>query len=125
AAEEMRNRIGQALEKEIQKDPASYHLKKQLSLLQRAQVSTLHSFCTNVVRQYAYMLDIDPGFRIGNEMEMDLIRQEAIDELLEDAYSREGEAVDSCYKEVDMYYDDTSNGNIGNVILDCYSSSNQ
>src|SRR5699024_165095 len=53
AAEEMRNRIGQALEKEIHKDPASYHLKKQLSLLQRAQVSTLHSFCTNVVRQYA------------------------------------------------------------------------
>src|SRR5699024_2418871 len=69
AAEEMRNLISQALEKEILHDPASYLLKKQLSLLQRAQVSTLHSFCTNVDRQYAYMLDIDPGYRIGDEME--------------------------------------------------------
>ncbi|HLR22134.1 MAG TPA: helicase-exonuclease AddAB subunit AddA [Pseudogracilibacillus sp.] len=125
AAEEMRNRIGQALEKEIQKDPASYHLKKQLSLLQRAQVSTLHSFCTNVVRQYAYMLDIDPGFRIGDEMEMDLIRQEVIDELLEDAYSREGEAVESFYKVVDMFSDDRSDENIGDIILDLYRFSNE
>src|SRR5699024_8789773 len=74
---------------------------------------------------YAYMLDIDPGFRIGDEMEMDLIRQEGIDELLEDAYSREGEAVESLYKVVDMLYDDRSDENIGNIILDLYRFSNE
>src|SRR5690625_2976496 len=57
AAEEMRNRIGIALEKAIDNDPTSYHLKKQLSLLQRASISTLHAFCTTVVRQYAYLID--------------------------------------------------------------------
>lgn len=125
AAEEMRNRIGHALDKAIQADPASYHLKKQLSLLQRAQVSTLHSFCTNVVRQYAYMLDIDPGFRIGDEMEMDLIRQEVIDELLESAYSREGEGLEAFYKVVDMFSDDRSDENVGDMILNLYRFSNE
>src|SRR5690625_3829900 len=86
AAEEMRNRIGAALEKAIAEDPTSHHLKKQLSLLQRATISTLHSFCTAVVRQYAYMLDLDPAFRIADEMEVELIKQEVIDELFEDYY---------------------------------------
>src|SRR5699024_7822320 len=49
AAEEMRSRIGDALEEAIADDPESYHLKKQLSLLQRASISTLHAFCTSVV----------------------------------------------------------------------------
>src|SRR5690625_5889622 len=53
AAQEMRNRIGEALEKALAEYPESNHLKKQLSLLQRAPISTLHSFCMELVRQYA------------------------------------------------------------------------
>src|SRR5699024_1197567 len=76
AAQEMRNRVGLALERAIVSDPSSNHLRKQLSLLQRASISTLHSFCMDIVRQYAYLLDIDPSFRIANNMEADLIQQE-------------------------------------------------
>src|SRR5699024_1224954 len=71
------------------------------------------------------MLDIDPGFRIGDEMEMDLIRHEVIDELLEYAYSREGEAIESFYKVVNMFSDDRSDVNIGDIILDLYRFSNE
>src|SRR5699024_8222755 len=71
------------------------------------------------------MLDIDPGFRRGDEMGLDLIRQEEIDELLKDAYSREGEAVESFYKVVDMFSDDRSDENIGDIILDLYRFSNE
>src|SRR5690625_3918696 len=60
AAQEMPNRVGVALEIALEQDPTSVHLKHQLSLLQRASISTLHAFCMNVVRQYAYLLDIDP-----------------------------------------------------------------
>ena len=60
AAQEMRNRVGAALEKALAENPSSIHLKKQLSLLQRASISTLHAFCLDVVKQYAYLLDIDP-----------------------------------------------------------------
>src|SRR5690625_7375835 len=91
----MRNRISEALEQAIKADPSSHHLKKQLSLIQRSSISTLHSFCTTVVRQYAYLLDIDPAFRIADEMEIDLIKQEVIDEMFEDAYSYEGEKLRS------------------------------
>src|SRR5690625_2768797 len=91
AAEEMRNRIGIALEKAIAEDPTPYHLKKQLSLLQRSSISTLHAFCTNVVRQYAYLLDVDPGFRIADEMEMELMKQEVVDNKLEDYYGQDEE----------------------------------
>src|SRR5699024_9415864 len=48
-----------------------------------------------------------------------------IDELLEDAYSREGEAVESFYKVVDMFSDDRSDENIGDIILDLYRFSNE
>src|SRR5699024_7841146 len=48
AAQEMRNRVGLALEQTLAENPSSNHLKKQLSLLQRASISTLHSFCLDV-----------------------------------------------------------------------------
>ena len=64
SAAEMRHRMAEALEEAIAERPESVHLRRQLNLLNKAQISTLHSFCLNVVRQYAYLLDIDPGFRL-------------------------------------------------------------
>src|SRR5699024_11967811 len=92
AAQEMRNRVGLALKTALAEDPTSNHLKKQLSLLQRASISTLHSFCLDVVKQYAYLLDIDPAFRIANDMEADLMKQDVMDELFESWYGEEGGA---------------------------------
>ncbi|QFG01109.1 helicase-exonuclease AddAB subunit AddA [Psychrobacillus glaciei] len=86
SAAEMRHRMGEALEKAIALDPSSAHLRKQLSLLNKAQISTLHSFCLNIVRQYSYMLTIDPGFRIANETEAALMRDDILAEVLEEAY---------------------------------------
>ena len=103
AAEEMRSRIGKALEDAIAKDPTSNHLKKQLSLLQKASISTLHSFCTSVVRQYAYLLDLDPAFRIADTMELDLIKQEVMEEMFEDAYGQDGEEQELFFTVVDMF----------------------
>src|SRR5699024_6621901 len=91
AAEEMRTRIAIALEEEMKENPQSLHLKRQHALIQRSSISTLHAFCTSVVRQYAYLIDVDPAFRIGDEMEMDLLKQDVLDELFEDAYGQEGD----------------------------------
>ena len=121
AAEEMRNRIGEALEKAIAIDPTSEHLKKQLSLLQRAHISTLHSFCTTVVRQYAYKLDLDPAFRIADEMEIELIKQEVIDEMFEDYYGKEGEELDRFFAVVDMFSSDRSDVEVEMLILQLYT----
>ncbi|WP_404451698.1 helicase-exonuclease AddAB subunit AddA [Virgibacillus necropolis] len=121
AAQEMRNRVGLALEKALADDPASNHLKKQLSLLQRASISTLHSFCLDVVRQYAYLLDIDPAFRIANDMEVDLIKQDVIADLFEEWYGKEGEEQARFFDVVDRFSSDRSDVEVENLVLDLYT----
>lgn len=89
SAAEMRNRIGEALEKELKKNPSSLHLRRQLNLLNRASISTLHSFCLEVIRTYYYLIDVAPGFRIADDTEADLLREEVLEELFEEQYSIE------------------------------------
>ncbi|WP_164669542.1 helicase-exonuclease AddAB subunit AddA [Virgibacillus doumboii] len=121
AAQEMRNRVGLALEEALAENPESAHLKKQLSLLQRASISTLHSFCLEVVKQYAYLLDIDPAFRIANDMEADLIKQEVIDDLFEEWYGKEGEEQGHFFAVVDRFSSDRSDTDVESLVLDLYT----
>lgn len=121
AAQEMRNRVGSALEDALAKHPTSNHLKKQLSLLQRASISTLHSFCMDVVKQYAYLLDIDPAFRIATEMEVDLMKQDVIDELFEEWYGQGEEEQEKFFAVVDRFSSDRSDLQVEELILDLYT----
>lgn len=65
AAAEMRERIGLALTKQLEAEPESVHLQKQQTLIHNAQITTIHSFCQYVIRNYFHQLDLDPSFRIG------------------------------------------------------------
>lgn len=94
AAAEMRERIREALDQELEKDPDNVHLRRQLSLLGRASITTLHSFCLEVIRRYYQMIPLDPNFRIINENEAELLRQEILDELFEEKYGLEAEGSD-------------------------------
>src|SRR5699024_3794167 len=125
AAQEMRERIGKALEKALTEYPSSNHLKKQLSLLQRAPISTLHSFCMEIVRQYAYLLDVDPSFRIGNPLEIDLMKQDVMDELLEEWYGVETEESEAFFQVVDRFSNDRNDTAVEKLILDLYTFSQQ
>ncbi|RYG72620.1 helicase-exonuclease AddAB subunit AddA [Lentibacillus lipolyticus] len=120
AAQEMRSRVGQALEAKLAENPASLHLKKQLSLLQRASISTLHSFCLDIVRKYAYLLDIDPSFRIADDMEAELIRQEVIDDLFEEWYGKEGQEQQRFFAVADRFSSDRSDADMEKLILKLY-----
>src|SRR5690625_5099620 len=125
AAQEMRNRVGSVLEKALSEQLTSNHLKKQLSLLQRAAISTLHSFCMDIVRQYAYLLDIDPSFRIANDMETDLIQQEVIDDLFEDWYGKEGDDQARFFAVVDRFSSDRNDADVEALVLSLYTFSIQ
>ncbi|MBH5318141.1 helicase-exonuclease AddAB subunit AddA [Paenibacillus sp. GSMTC-2017] len=87
AAAEMKDRIRLALEKELDKQPESEHLRKQLALMGRSSITTLHSFCLDVIRRYYPLIGLDPGFRIANETESELMRLDVLDELFEHKYS--------------------------------------
>lgn len=92
AAAEMRDRIGRALQKSLADDPANAHLRRQLALLGRASISTLHSFCLSILRQHFHRLGLDPSFRVMGEHEAKLLQQEVLDRVFEDNYTGEGEA---------------------------------
>ncbi|TQR20275.1 helicase-exonuclease AddAB subunit AddA [Psychrobacillus vulpis] len=119
SAAEMRHRMGEALEKAIGLDPSSTHLRKQLSLLGKAQISTLHSFCLNIVRQYSYMLSIDPGFRIANETEAALMRDDILAEVLEEAYQEENP--EPMYRLSDSFTSDRDDQSIETMIDKLYT----
>ncbi|GAB3060356.1 helicase-exonuclease AddAB subunit AddA [Virgibacillus ainsalahensis] len=121
AAQEMRSRVGLALETALTYDPSSIHLKKQLSLLQKASISTLHSFCMDVVRQYAYLLDIDPAFRIADDMEADLIKQEVMDDLFEEWYGAAEVEQSRFFRVVDRFSSDRSDLQLEDLILKLYN----
>ncbi|QQZ61410.1 UvrD-helicase domain-containing protein [Paenibacillus sonchi] len=94
AAAEMRQRIREALERKLEEESSgkeeeshgNEHLRRQLALLGRASITTLHSFCLEVIRRYYQLIPIDPGFRILNEHEAEMMRQELLEELLEEKY---------------------------------------
>jgi ATP-dependent helicase/nuclease subunit A len=118
SAAEMRHRIGEALEKAIDSNPASTHLKKQLSLLNRASISTLHSFCLEVIRKYYYLIDVDPGFRIADETEGQLLRDEVMEDLFEEEYGKADNQ--RFFNLVDAFTNDRSDEGLKNIIVDLF-----
>lgn len=128
AAAEMRQRMATALEQELKKqlhnEALAQHLRRQLSLVNKAQISTLHSFCLAIIKQYAYMLDLDPGFRIANDGEAALLRDDVLAEVLETAYDDSNEAqLMDMYRLVDSFTSDRDDQAIELLIERLYDMS--
>ena len=91
AAAELRLKISQALSKRIAAEPSNRHLQRQLHRIYLADISTVHSFCSNILRTYAHMLDIPADFRVAEEVESNLLKERVLNSLLEQGYAS-GEA---------------------------------
>lgn len=88
SAAEMKARIGRAIENALLANESSGHLKRQIALLNYASISTLHSFCLDVIKRYYYLADIDPEFRLIDPIESAMVRDEVMDKLLEEHYGQ-------------------------------------
>lgn len=91
AAAEIRERIAEAIEKKIGENPGNRHLEQQAVLVQYAQITTIDSFCLYLIHQYSDRLDIDPAFRIADDGETELIRADALEEVIEECYAEWGD----------------------------------
>lgn len=87
AAAEMKKRLAALLSAELGKNPRSFHIRRQLLLLNKAQISTVHSFCLEVIREHYHRIGLDPSFRLIDEEESLLLQQDLLEELLEDYYA--------------------------------------
>ncbi|MDI3533895.1 MAG: ATP-dependent helicase/nuclease subunit [Thermosediminibacterales bacterium] len=118
AAAEMKERIGEAIAKELNQNPYSKHLSRQLALLNRAYILTIHSFCLEVVRQNFYKLDLDPSFRIANETESELLKLEVLEQVFEKNYDQENN--DSFLSLVEFYGGQRDDAPLQNLVLKLY-----
>ena len=122
AASEMREKIGNALSKELEKNPSSKNLQKQLALLNKASIKTIHAFCLDVIRSNFEKIDIDPDFRIGDETECTILKQEAVEELFDMMYEDENVS-DDFLKLVDCYGGKRDDSNLEEIVLNLYEFS--
>jgi ATP-dependent helicase/nuclease subunit A len=122
AAAEMRGRIGQALEKELTRHPNDARLREQLVLLGKAHIMTFHAFCQSVIRKYYYKLDLDPGFRVAEQTEAELIREDVLEALFEDYYASEDKQ-EAFYQLVDRYSNDRSDRELFELVQKLYDFS--
>jgi len=89
AAAEMRERIANAISKYLEENPGSARIQRQMALLGKASITTIHSFCTEVIRSNFHLLNIDPDFRIADETESYLMKLEALNDIFEEQYEKE------------------------------------
>ncbi len=117
AAREMRERIGASLLKLLRENPKDINLKNQLTLLNKAQITTIHAFCMEVVRKNYAAINIDPSFRIADDAESEIIKGEVLEELFEEKYSSGDEDFIALVESFDTGFKDSG---LRNNLLEVY-----
>lgn len=117
AAAEMRERIAGAITKELEAKPNSKNLQKQLTLLSRSNITTMHSFCLDVIKNNFHTIDLDPGFRILDETEGVLLKGEIINDLFEDMYESSDEEF---LRLVEAYSGSRDDEKLKEIVLNLY-----
>ncbi len=120
AAAEMRERIGAAITKALAEHEDNEHLQRQLTLLHNAQITTIDSFCLYVIRNHFHEIDLEPGFRIGDEGELKLLREDVLKEVLERNYEA---AEEPFLAFMDSYMTGRSDAGVAGMILSLYEFS--
>jgi len=118
AASEMRERIASAISEALDRDPGSRLIQRQMALLGKASIMTIHSFCMDVVRANFQAIDIDPNFRIADETESTLMKLEALEELFEEQYEKEDNR--DFFDLLESYGGNRDDQAVMNMVLDLY-----
>lgn len=119
AASEMRERILDAIYKKLEEYPENQNLQRQITLINKASICTIDSFCLEVVRNNFFELDnISPNFRIADTTEIELLKQEVIEDIFEEKYENQDENFSKLINTYTSYRDDTP---LKELVLKTYS----
>lgn len=94
AASEMRLKLTKAINKVIKaskdSDPVrAEKLKQQLGKMYRSYISTVHSFCNRVIKEFFYLTDLEPNFKICDSLKAEIMKMEAIEEVFEQGFEED------------------------------------
>lgn len=117
AASEMRERVLEAIYKKLDEEPENENLQKQLVLLGKSNICTIHSFCLDVIKNNFFEIDLSANFRIGSEEEITLLKQEVLENVFEKYYEEEN---DDFAKLVDTYTGYRGDEPLKEIILKIY-----
>lgn len=114
ATAEMKHRLNTELSARIAACPGDRRLRRQKLLLQKANITTIHSFCLNCMREYFSSADTAPDFRVADDSELSLLRSEVIADVIDKCYESGDETV---HRLMDMVSYSSGETYIGTVIM--------
>ena len=117
AASEMRERILDAIYDKLEKNPEEVRLQRQITLLNKASICTIHSFCLDVIRNNFYEADVSANFRIGDTAEVEMIKADVLEDLFEQKYMDNNQEF---IKLLETYTDYRGDGKLQDLVLTIY-----
>lgn len=117
AAAQMKDKIAAAMERLLLEQPDNQHYIRQLNLINKANILTIDSFCYQVVKEHFHILGIDPGIRIGEAGEIGVLREEVLEEVIEEFYENNSDFADFS----DAFSADKNDDKIEEYILKIYT----
>lgn len=120
AAAELRGRIVEELSARLAERPADRHLRRQTTLVYKTQISTIHAFCAQLLREHGHALDLDPDFRLCDESEAGLFMLQAMDTVLDIRYDDVKPESDFALL-LDMMSAGRDDSRLVQIVLDIYS----
>ena len=87
AAAELRDRVAGAIHARLAQRPGDRHLRRNATLVYKAQICTIDAFCLDLLRQWGHLADLDPDFGLCDKAEGDELRRRALEEVLEEHYA--------------------------------------
>jgi len=118
AAAEMRERILDAIYKQIELNPENSNLQRQITLLNKASICTIHSFCLDVIRNNFYEINVSPNFKIGDTTEIELLKYDVLEELFESKYEEKNQEF---VELINTYTNYRSDDSLKELILNIYN----
>ncbi len=116
----MRERVLDAIYKKLEDEPNNLNIQKQIGLLGKSNICTIHSFCLDVIRNNFFEINISPNFRIGSEEEIVLMKQEILDEVFDENYEKEDK---DFIKLIDTYATYRGDEKLKSIVLKLYEFS--
>ncbi len=119
AAAQMKDKIAKAIEAMLEKEPENEHYLKQMNYIHHANILTIDSFCYQVVKEHFHVLGIDPGVRVGDTGEIGLLREETLENVIEEFYEKNPDFIAFS----DAYSADKNDTKVEEYILKVYDVS--
>lgn len=118
AAAQMREKIALRIEKLLEAEPDNEHLMKQAVLVNRADITTIDSFCLRIVKENFGLLDIDADFNIGDTGIMELMKNDVLDALFDRLYEEKNK---DFFMLLDIFGNDRNDDNLKDNVLKIYN----